>query len=117
MNKVVIKLKRSFNPNSYFFGYSTVNNILNVTNWQDSNETFFIQNDGIYYFFAKHKTSNKFFVLQKSVSCGGVQAPCSISFLAPYFTETVVNQDIYETDWTDGLAGGCNISFLNPYQN
>lgn len=137
MNRVVIDLKKGFRIKSYIFGYSTTNNVQSVNNWQDGNNVFDIQNDGRYYFFSRHKNSSKVSVLEKIVNCGGSnipcqitflkpytiaqppQNPCTISWLAPYFIAPNTGGDAYETDWSDGTAGGdaCLISFLSPYQN
>jgi hypothetical protein len=132
MNTIEINLRDNFKKTSYVFGYSKTSNIQDVSNWQDGNNSFNIQNDGVYYFFARHKRSGKISVYQKTVNCAGVVVPCSISYLKPYqkiisnscqisyLNPYIANNTIteqYETDWIDGTTSGsnCNISFLYPY--
>lgn len=94
MVELKIKLKRSYVPENYFFGCSRINNIDSVTNWQSGDSTIEVNESGVWFCFAKKKSSNKYSVFTITVDClgtgggtGGGAEVCTIYTLHPYILQ------------------------------
>lgn len=95
----------------YSYGYSTVDDIESVTNWQDGNNTFQDIPDGTYYFFGALKDGNTDLYFRKkiritsencSIEVSGftlVASQCSISFAG--FIE-MLDAPVYSFDLITG---------------
>jgi len=97
MKTTIDLVNSSRNTDDYEFGYSTVNDILSVDNWQDSNDFRDVPN-GEYWFFARYRANhNRFFVERKKVYCvDGVQG-CTIE---------IKGGVLVQTDCTITITGG-----------